>query len=93
MQELFIRIGQAYLLGNIINYFGEDHNNNNDSNVNNNITHTGAIWSAIGFVACAGVGATMNHFNITLTDHIGIQMKTATLTLIYKKVLLVIIVD
>lgn len=81
-QELVIRVGQAYLLGIIIDYLG-----NSDINLwSTDGPSTVVILSAVGFVACAALGATFNHFNITLTDHVGLQMKIACSTMIYKKV-------
>lgn len=83
-QELVLRIGQAYLLGNIINNFANEETSV-DERMFGMTAQTSAIVSAVGFVVCAALSATMNHFNITLTDHVGMQMKIACSALLYQK--------
>lgn len=81
-KELVIRVSQAWFLGYIIQYFGQRSRVSSDPRISDDW----AMWSAIGFVACSAVYGTSNHFIITLTDRVGIQMKVACSTLIYNKV-------
>lgn len=74
--DIIIRLGQPYLLGYLLRYFQND----------TNIPFHNALMYAIGFVLLNISNALLNNHIQMASFHIGMKVRVATCSLIYRKV-------
>lgn len=77
IQECVIRVSQPIFLGIVLRYFQDE---------NSSITRAEACWSAFGIVASTMIVVTMNHITLAHVLRIGIRVRVACCTLLYRKV-------
>ncbi|XP_046392416.1 ATP-binding cassette sub-family C member 4-like [Ischnura elegans] len=75
--ELTVRIGQPLFLGKLISYF----------NPGSEISKESAYWHAGGVVLCSGIAIYVSHPYMISAMHIGMKVRVACCSLIYRKAL------
>ncbi|CAG9768692.1 unnamed protein product [Ceutorhynchus assimilis] len=75
--EIFVRLSAPLLLNQLLNYYDPD----------TTMTKTEAYYYAFGLAGCAFVSATFQHTYMLNNFHLGMKIRVATSTLIYRKAL------